>query len=115
MSETSSQTGDGLGGVDRGARDKSVHLDGAEGEVLGEGVAGRDEFGALLNGSSSSGLVRLVHDESKVLGSEEGGDGGLDGGESLLEPLQRLAQVWSVVQLPVSQRMQSWLSEGVVV
>lgn len=103
MSETSSQTGDGLGGVDRSARDESVHLDGAEGEVLGERVAGRDEFGALLNGGSSSGLVRLVHDESKVFGSEEGGDGGFDGGESLLEPLQRLIQVWSVVQLPVSE------------
>lgn len=115
MSETSGQTGNGLGGVDGCARDEPVHLDGAKGKVLGERVAGRDELGALLDGGTSSGLVRFVHDESEVLGSEERRDGGLDGRESFLEPLQRLAQVWSVLQLPVGQRMQSWISRGVLV
>jgi hypothetical protein len=84
--QTGCQTRDRLSWVDRSRLNLSVHLDGAESKILSEGVTGRNELGALLDDGSSSGLVRLVHDESEVLGSKEGRNGFLDAVETLPEP-----------------------------
>lgn len=71
MRKTSGQTRDRLGWVDTSALDETIHLHGAQGEVLNESVAGRDKLGALLNDGFTRSLVRGVDDQGKVLRSHE--------------------------------------------
>jgi len=104
MRKTSSQTRDRLRRIDGGRLDESVHLNGAESEVLSERVTGGDEVGALVDDGSSSSLVCLVHDDGEVLGSHEGWDGGLDEIKPLLEPGGGLSDVGEGGDLAVSSR-----------
>ena len=93
MRKTSGQTWDRLRRINGSRLDESVHLNGAESEVLSERVTGGDEVGALVDDGSSSSLVGFVHDDGEVLGSHKGWDGGLDEIEPLLEPGGGLSDV----------------------
>jgi hypothetical protein len=62
MGKTSSKRRDRLARIDTGTLDQSVLLDSRKSEIVGERVAGRDEFGALLDDSLSCSLVRSVDD-----------------------------------------------------
>lgn len=98
--QSSSERRSNLSGIQRRRSDLSVHLERAHRQTLSELITGRDEFGALLDGKTTSSLVRLGDNNGEVLGSEEGWDGGFDSVEPVLVPLCRLGQVRECLSLP---------------
>lgn len=101
MRKSSSEGRRGLSRIQRRRFDHTVHLDGAQRQVMRERVASGDELRTLFDGGTSGGFVRFGHDDGEELGSQERRRALLDTFKSFFEPLGGLRKAREHVQLSI--------------
>ena len=77
-----------------------MHLQRAQGQVMGKRMTVHNKFRALLDCNPTHGLVSLRYNNREVLRSQERGDGGLDLVETFFEPGCSFREIRESICLP---------------